>query len=175
MVTVTNGYYTPDDVQALADYVQFRLFATVVGATNEGSAYDIRLQEFLGKIATLQFIPAAVDYWGDQLLEIITTGTNESSRYGDRRPDLWKVFTNLQDEVKAEWNQMAALYGFQVIGASKLTPKVSYYDGTGNQDPTLKTIDPELWPRNYRPQYDLFTLIPWGPLVGLPDPTDTAS
>lgn len=172
MVTVSNSYYSADDAQRIADYVQFRLFATVVGATEEASAYDLRLQDFLGKLATLQFIPAAVEYWGDQVLNETTTGTSETATYPDRRADLWKAFDRIQAEVQAEWNQMAATYGFIVLAAPKLTPKVSVYD---NGRGIMKTMDPYLWPPEFRPSFDLFAGIPWGLPVGLPDPTDVDS
>jgi hypothetical protein len=167
MCVATNPYYSIADVQGLADYVQFRLFATVAGATNEATRYDLRLQEFIGKLTTLQFIPAAVEYWGDQLLSQSTTGTSEVVTYGDRRADLWKVFDRLQTQVQAEWNSMAGTYGFQVLASRKLVPKVSYYD---NGRGVLKTVDPQCFPPLFRSGLTE-SLIPWG----LPEPSDVAS
>lgn len=126
------------DVQALADYVKFRLFATTVDVTSEAS-YDPRLAEFLGKLTTLQFIPAAVDFWGRQIISESATGTNENTTYPDRRTDLWKIFEEISNEVKSEWNAMAQEYGFRVISAKAGIPKISYGD---NGKGVLLTNDP---------------------------------
>jgi hypothetical protein len=120
-------FYSLDDVQAQADYVKYRLFATIVDPALEATLYTPELAEFLGKITTLQFIPPAVDFWGTRLVSETTTGTSESVTYPDRRADLWKIFDKIQAAVTAEWDMMAAKYGFKLQNQAN-RPKVSYYD-----------------------------------------------
>lgn len=119
---------TSGDVQALADYVKFRLFSTVINVTQEATLYDPLLLQFIGRLTTLQFIPGAIDYWMRQVQSEATSGTAESVTYPDRAANLWKLFQNLAEGVQSEWNGMAARYGFQILGAPGNRPKVSYGD-----------------------------------------------
>jgi hypothetical protein len=142
MVGATNLYYGEQELQGLADFVKFRLFGTAVNATLEDS-YDPMLANFIGKLTTLQFIPAAIDFWGDQLLQENTTGTNESVMYPDRRDGLLKIFDEIRAEVKETYPEMTGLYGFIVYGGGELIPSVSYGDmGRG----VLLTKDPMKFP-----------------------------
>lgn len=143
MVGVTNSYYGMTDLQKLADYVKFRLFGTTVSALAEATVYDPLLVNFIGKLTTLQFIPAAVDYWGDQLIQETTTGTNETVTYPDRRRELWTVFDRLRQEVHNEYSELAEVYGFRIYGAQGVIPRVSYGD---NGRGVLLTHDPNDWP-----------------------------
>lgn len=139
MVGSTNPYYSQADLQALSDYVQARLFSTVVGATLEASMYDIKKRELLGMLTTLQFIPAAVEYWGDQIQSESTTGTHEVVTYFDRRDQLWKLFTQIQKDS----NLLAIDLGVSLAEAKASIPRVSYGD---NGRHVLTTPDPELFP-----------------------------
>jgi len=146
MVGVTNSYYDQTDLQGLADYVKFRLFATVVEAIAEATVYDPLLLDFVGKLTTLQFIPAAVDYWGDQLLQETTTGTSEVISYPDRRDGLWKIFDELRAEVQQQEDSMSCTYGFQIYGSCVNIPDVSYGDGGRG---VLRTADPMDYPHEF--------------------------
>jgi len=138
LIGVTNSYYNATDLQYLADFVQFRLFATVPGATNEASAYNRKELELVGILTTLQFIPAAIDYWGDQLVSQGLSGTNETNSWLDRREELWNVFDRLVAEAKTLSGEIGVPYG--VVG---VIPQVSYGD---NGRGILVTRDPACWP-----------------------------
>ena len=141
MVDTPNAYYGITELQGVADYVKFRLFGSAaVPAASEASTYDPLLTDYLGKLTTLQFIPAAIDFWGDQLIQEQTTGTNESVTYPDRREGLWKVFERIRAEVKDDYNEMAETYGFKIYGAGGNIPRVSYGD---NGRGVLLTPDPQ--------------------------------
>lgn len=140
MVGSTNPYYSSSDLQSLADFIQYRLFSTVVGATAEASSYDIEQIELLGMLSTLQFIPAAVEYWGDQLQSESTTGTHEQITWFDRRDQLWKLF----DRLKNEADQLAIDLGIPISNTAAFVPRVTYGDNGRN---ILKTSDPQRWPR----------------------------
>lgn len=136
----TNSYdYTLDDLQTLADYVQFRYFATVPGGPTEAAVWNPLQAEFLGIMTTLEFIPAAIDYWGDQIESQRTNPTDESVSYFDRRTDLWKVYDRLTK--KAE--NLAPEVGVTVNKVKGLIPQVSYGD---NGRGILVTNNPEDFP-----------------------------
>lgn len=141
MCALTNSYYSLDKLQDLADYVQYRLYSTVVGATNEATSYNPKQQELIGVLTTLNFIPAAIDFWGDQLSSQTADGVNESQTYFDRRPDLWKIFNQLQGTAQ-ELSQELGVF-------SKVAnlPAVSYGDNGRN---ILVTEDPSLFPRLHK-------------------------
>jgi hypothetical protein len=156
MIGATNTYYSPADLQSLADFVKFRLYNTVVAEATEALAYNVKEQRLLGILTTIQFIPAAVDYWSDQLSSTSTTGTNESDSFFDHRPDLWKIFDRLTLEAQA----LATDLGIGLYAARGVIPQVSYGDNGRN---ILITEDPELWPpmrrKNLHPP--LRRYIPW--------------
>lgn len=132
-------YYTSNDVQALADYVKYRLFASIVDANAEATLYDPRLQEFIGDLTVLQFIPAAIDYWGDQLISETTTGTNETLSYPDRVKGLQEIFNEISKRIAKDYGAMAQKYGFRILGTTGATPAVTYGD---NGRDILLTSDP---------------------------------
>jgi hypothetical protein len=135
---VTNPLYGPDDIQSLADFVKFRLYNTVVAEASEAVIYNVVEQRLLGVLTTLQFIPAAVDYWSDQLASTSTTGTSESDSFFDHRADLWKIFDRLTVEAKA----LGAELGINIYAARGVVPRVSYGD---NGREILITEDPQLF------------------------------
>jgi len=138
LVGATNSYYGPDELQSLADYVKFRLYNTVVAEASEAAVYNVQEQRLLGILTTLQFIPAAVDYWSDQLASTATTGTNENDSFFDHRPDLWKIFDRLTTEAVA----LGADVGINIYAARGVVPRVSYGDNGRN---ILITEDPQNW------------------------------
>ena len=131
--------YSNTDLQSIADSVQYRLYATVAGVTQESSTWTPNQIELLGVITTLQFIPAAIDYWGDQLASQNTSGTNEDVAYFDRRPDLWKVW----EKLAARAQELADEEQINLVKLKAVLPRVSYGD---NGRGILVTPDPELFP-----------------------------
>lgn len=145
--------YTTSDLQNIADGVQYRLYATIAGVTQEASVYTRNQIELLGVITTMQFIPAAIDYWGDQLASQNTSGTNEDVSYFDRRPDLWKIW----DRLAARAAELADEEQVNLVKLKAILPKVSYGD---NGRGILVTPDPELFPLPYSDRV-LTEFLPW--------------
>lgn len=140
LVGATNSYdYGMTQLQALADFVQFRLFSTIPGSSNEATVWDANETELLGVLTTLQFIPAAVDYWGDALSSEATSGTNEDVSYFDRRPDLWRI----HEKLVALAGDLAVDVGVSLKRVKAVVPGVSYYD---NGRGILSTPDPTDFP-----------------------------
>jgi hypothetical protein len=142
LVGATNTYYSPEDLQSLADFVKFRLYNTVVAEASEAVAYDVRQQRLLGILTTLQFIPAAVDYWSDRYASVSTSPTSENVSWFDHRPDLWKIF----DRLTLAAQELGTEIGVNIYAARGVVPKVSYGDNGRN---ILITTDPETFPPAY--------------------------
>ena len=155
------NYYDLAMLQDLADYVKFRLFGTAVAASLEATLYDPLLTNFIGKLTTMQFIPAAVDFWGDQTIQESLSGTNESTSYPDRRDGLWKVFEDLKEQVAAEYDELAGDYGFIFRGGASALPRVTYGD---NGRGILVTDDPQTFGVKYPHSSPDPTLANQGPI-----------
>lgn len=146
MVGATNAYYSPEDLQGLADYVKYKLFNTVVAEASEAAVYNPKQLQLAGMLTTLQFIPAAIDFWGDQLAATSTTGTNESNSYFDHRADLWKIY----DRVSADAAALSTDLGVNITATKGIVPKVSYGD---NGREILITGDPAEFPAAWDNRY----------------------
>lgn len=138
LVGNTSYDFSLTDLQSIAEGVEFRLYATVAGVTQEDTVFTRNQIELLGVITTMQFIPAAIDYWGDQLASQNTSGTNEDVSYFDRRPDLWKVWERLA----ARAAELADEEQINLTKLKAILPRVSYGD---NGRGILVTPDPELF------------------------------
>jgi hypothetical protein len=148
--------YEVSDLQNIAEGTQYRLYATIAGVTQEASVFSRNQIELLGVITTMQFIPAAIDYWGDQLQSQGTSGTNEDVSYFDRRPDLWKVWERLA----ARAGELAEEEGVNLVRLRAIIPRVSYGDNGRN---ILVTPDPMQFPLQHadRRLGDAVWTIPW--------------
>lgn len=153
---ISSSYYSKAQLQSLVDYVQFKLLATVAGATLEATVYDLVLLEFLGKVTTIKFIPAAIDFWMDQYEQQTTTGTNEHVQFAARLAHLREIQQELSSTIDAEWGQLAPIYGFVIRGQRGMKPDVSYGD---NGRGLLLTPDPQEWPA--QDSTDSSTASPW--------------
>lgn len=154
LVEATSGaaaLFATSDLQALADYVKYKLFSTVVAEASEASIYNPVMQQFLGKLTTLQFIPAAVDYWDSTLESKTTTGTDEVIELRDHSEDLWKLFDILAAQVKEDFIELG------IALKPSLIPQVSYGD---NGRGILKTLDPYDFP-GMNEEYKITDLLPW--------------
>lgn len=143
--------FSTTDLQALADYVQYKLFSTVAGSSSEATVYNPVVLQFLGKLTTLQFIPAAVDYWDATLESKTTTGTDEVIDYRDHSEDLWRIFEELAAQVKDDFVEIG------IALKPSLVPQVSYGD---NGRGILKTLDPHEFP-GMNEEYRIVDILPW--------------
>lgn len=156
LASVSNSYFGGiTELQAIADYVKFRIFATNVGQATEAAVYDLKQIQLLGILTTLQFIPPAVDYWGAAQLDAESLqDPDENRQYRDPRKELWNIFEKLTEEAKI----LADDLDIGVLGAKGVIPKISYGD---NGRGILLTPDPLDYGEEFEPQ-SLSDLIPWG-------------
>lgn len=154
---ITNGdptLFSAADLQALADFVKFRLFGVSVDEADEGTLYSDILITFLAKLTTIQFIPAAIDYWDSRLASEVVPG--EVQQFRDHLAGLEALFKMLSDEVKADWILIGPGLGYATN--KQYTPKVSYGD---NGRGILNTLDPADFPPVYSAQLSYLDLLPW--------------
>jgi hypothetical protein len=128
----TSNTWTEPDFQAHADFVKFRLFATVANVTQEAT-YDPMLAGFVGKLTTIRIIPAAIDFWGNQLeseTHQAPGGQRENVTFPERRDHLWKIYERLLGEVNKEFGILADKYDFAswVTSLDGIVPKVDLGD-----------------------------------------------
>lgn len=86
-------------LQKTVDDMKMKLFATVVDAAAEVTAYSAPVIDHVSKLVTLRLIPAGVDFWNNTLASQAATGTSEQSVYLDRRKGLWDIAKRLDGEV----------------------------------------------------------------------------
>lgn len=68
-------------------------------ASSDESSYSMLLKGYVSKLAALEIIPSAIDYWMNQKLSIVNTGTAETIVYPDRSGPLLRLSAWLQQEV----------------------------------------------------------------------------
>jgi len=136
-----SSYYSLSDLQAIVVYVQERLFATHADMTAEAAVWSPLQLEFIGKVATVKFIPAAIDYWMDQQEQVTTTGTNETETFANRLSHLREVQKELLEDIAQEAPYVLPQY----LASTEV--KVSYYD---DDLQILITPDPQQFQRAYR-------------------------
>ena len=126
---ITNGdptLFSAADLQALADFVKIRILgsAGMVDEADEATTYSDILITFLSKVTTVQFIPAAIDYWDSRLASEVVPG--EVQQFRDHTAGLEALFKMLTDEIAEDWPIIAPGLGY---GKKAWIPKVSYGDG----------------------------------------------
>lgn len=146
------SYYSLADLQTLVEYVELRLFATKADLTAEASVWSPLQIDFIGKVATVKFIPAAIDYWMDQQETVQTTGTNETESFAARLAHLREVQRDLMEQIAAD----APFVLPQTLNSTE--PGVSYYDeGRG----VLDSPNPRLMPHQPGWRCDVTGWWPW--------------
>jgi len=155
LASVSNSYFGGiTELQALADFVKFRIFSTSVAASAEATVYDLKQIQLLGVLTTLQFIPPAVDYWGAAQLDSESLQDPDENRsYRDPRRELWNIF----EKLVAEAQSLGSELGIGVLGAKGVVPKISYGD---NGRGILLTPDPLDYGEEFESQ-TVSDLVPW--------------
>lgn len=148
-----NRLFATGDLQALADYVKYRLFLTGITESDETVLFNSFELQFLGKLTTLQFIPAAIDYWDSQLSSIVSTGTSEVQNFRDHLNGLIKTWEILSKQVVID----AEILGFSLKRVG-LLPGVTYGD---NGRKILITPDPQDFPKQYSTSRSWVDELPW--------------
>lgn len=76
-------------------YVKFLLFGTVVDTSQEAVFYNPLVLEYAAKGLAITIIPAAADWYANQIQSVVSTGTQENKAYPDRIASLWRIHARL--------------------------------------------------------------------------------
>jgi baseplate upper protein BppU len=131
-------------LQGRIEAIKLRLFNADVAVEDE-AALDLRVQEYIAKLACLEVIPTGVDYWLNQYQSVaITSGTNEVTTYPNRIEALWKIYEKLLAQVKADQSYIDV-----IIGIPQTRPRSSVPGTSPGIDEGFVTPNPNLNFRDY--------------------------
>jgi hypothetical protein len=100
------------------------------------ASYSFLLKNYVSKVAALEIIPAAIDYWMSEKVTVSNTGTNETVSYADRTIPLRELASYLMKEIA----RLKPLIGKEIQSTAP--------DGTGpaiSQAGPLVTSNPWDW------------------------------
>lgn len=121
--------YGDELLQGRIEAAKIRIIGHEVPVEDE-ETYDIRVQEFIAKVAALAIIPAGIDYWMNQKQSATATGTNEVISYPDRIRGLEKIQERLLAEIANDRAEIEELIDNPDLRPSTGVPKFS--PGTDN-------------------------------------------
>lgn len=85
-------------LQDIVESAKRSVLGTTVSVEDE-ETYDIRIQRFIAKLAALESISPAIDYWMNQKQSISATGTNETVSYTNRIEALRQIQEDLLRQI----------------------------------------------------------------------------
>jgi hypothetical protein len=132
-----------DTLQNRVEIIKLRVFGQEIAVEDEAD-YDIRVQDYIGKLVALSVIPSAIDYWMNQHQSLSATGTNENVSYPDRIEALEKLREKLAAEVAADQEIIEAIIGIPAFVPLNATPGVS-----GGKDEGFTTPLPQEHIKDY--------------------------
>lgn len=138
------------DDSVLTDPVLYAemLFLSNEPTDDEQKEMNRLVVEFIAKYATVELIPSAIDYWLEQKLSVVTTGTNETITY----PERIRALEKLKGSLLAELARLEPI-------VAPLIPAIQTRRGASA--PRLSSINDDLLtpsPQDFGPAY--------GPKVG---------
>lgn len=131
-------------LQSAIDLAKETTTGQIVNPTQEQN-YPVIAVDYMAKLATIEICNAAADFWMNQAINVSSTGTNESATYIDRAAELGKLKTDLIQETREKYTQIATLIGFW-NNNGRAVPLLS----SANINPFHNTPSPEEFPRPYR-------------------------
>lgn len=91
--------YGEMQLQFRVDFTKFILFATVIDQSLEATTYSPAQLMLAGKKSALAIIPGGTDWWGNQYIQEVSRGTDETRSFPDRIAALWRINARLLQEV----------------------------------------------------------------------------
>lgn len=82
-------------LDAKRSYVKFLLFGTVVDTALESVFYNPLVLEYAAKGLAITIIPAAADWYANEITSVVSTGTSENRAYPDKISSLWRIHARL--------------------------------------------------------------------------------
>ena len=130
-------------LQGAIDLAKQQVTGVVVDVDNEENVYSLIVIDYIAKVAVLQIIPGAIDFWMSESIATSATGTNENSAYVDRADKLAQLREQLLQETRANFQDIADILGFQ-RSSSKAVPLIN------TRDDLFLTPSPQEFPRPFK-------------------------
>jgi hypothetical protein len=123
------------------DIVKETLFGQVIAASSEATTYSLRVRDYAAKLAAIEIITAAIDFWMDKSLTIQVDSPRELKTYESRIAALRQQKADLI----ADTRMLAPII------APELTPRsgLAGVPGLSTIDVDLVTPDPFTFPKPY--------------------------
>jgi hypothetical protein len=128
-------------LRSTIDTAKERILGENVTPPDEAN-YPLLVVDYVAKIAILELITPAIDYWMNMPISTSATGTNENQTYTERVTALQQLRENLLAETRRLAGDVATLINFRRV-SGKAVPKLN----TIGDD--LLTPSPQDFPRPY--------------------------
>lgn len=99
-------------IQGKIDLVKLRLFGSVVSTASE-STYDLRVQDFVGRLIAIELVPAGADFWSSQAVSVSAEGKRENKQYLDRVRNLWQLHERLLESTRNDLEEVELILDVQ--------------------------------------------------------------
>lgn len=98
-------------LQSALDTAKFAVTGTNVTTIAE-EAYSLFIVDYIAKVMCLELVPPGIDFWMNQALSEITTGTNENETFVDRAEALRRLGEQLLKETRDKADEVALALGY---------------------------------------------------------------
>ena len=116
--------YGDKQLQNKIDVAKFSLYGAEMSVADEYDM-DIRVVDYLSKVAVISVIPAGKDYWASMASTKVATGTDEEVSYPDRIKMLEELHKQLTQEVSASRDEISGIINLPSIRPNNAVPQVS--------------------------------------------------
>jgi len=130
--------YGDKQLQNKIDVAKFSLYGTEMSVEDEYDM-DIRVIDYLAKVAVVSVIPAGKDYWASTSSSKVTTGTDEQVTYPDRINMLDELHKQLTQEIAAYRDEISSIIDLPSVRSSNAIPQVSNGTDIGYITPNPNT------------------------------------
>jgi hypothetical protein len=117
-------HYGDKQLQNKIEIAKVTLFGTEMTVADEYDM-DIRVVDYLAKVAAISVIPAGKDYWASMASSKVSTGTDEDVSYPDRIKMLEELHKQLTQEVSAMRDEISSIVDLPSVRPSNAIPEVS--------------------------------------------------
>ncbi len=117
-------HYGDKQLQNKIEIAKVTLFGSELSVADEYDL-DIRVIDYLAKVAAISVIPAGKDYWASMASTKVSTGTDEEVSYPDRIKMLEELHKQLTQEVSAMRDEISSIVDLPSVRPSNAIPQVS--------------------------------------------------
>lgn len=111
-------------LQEHIEVIKTKIFGVAVAVDDEYDL-DIRVQQYLAKLAVIGVIPTGIDYWLNQKTSVSATGTNENVSFPDRIEALKDIHKQLVGEIVADRAEIEDIIDLPTVNTDIAVPAFS--------------------------------------------------